>query len=244
MRNRGQSEVVGFVLVFGIILLGITLATVTGQTGLDNAREYERTSNAERAFSVLADNVGDVTRRGSPSRTTEFKLANAKLSLGDPITVTVRGEHVSDSGENFTHTATIHPIVYSSESGTNIAYGSGATIRSEEEGSVVIGEPNFVITEDAVILPIVRTWSEDGRAVGGRSTIDVRTVYSGEELVSASNTPHVVTLNVTSPRADAWERYLDSESDTDCSRSDETVSCVVSTERVYVVTYRVDIRFG
>ena len=80
MLDRSQSDVLGFVFVFAIVVSTIGLVFATGFTGLQDARDFERVNNAERAFEVLRDNVGDMIYRGAPSRVTEIKLASASLA--------------------------------------------------------------------------------------------------------------------------------------------------------------------
>lgn len=241
MDNRGQSELVGFVLVFGLVLLTISLVTATGFVGLQNAQDHERTNNAERAFTVLADNVEDVTRHGAPSRATEIQLADAKLSTEETESITISGERVSNASENFTYTYTVHPVVYDSGTGTEIAYSSGAVVRRDAESAVMLREPNVVFTDDAVVVPIVRTYPEGSEAVGGSTTVRVRTRHADTELLRTKEAEYNVTVEVTSTRADAWERYFASDPATDCSRSGDTVSCDVTTDRVYVTVEHIGV---
>lgn len=239
MRDRGQSEVLGFVLVLGIMLLTISLVLTTGYVGLQNAQEHERTNNAERAFTILATNVDDVTRHGAPSRATEIKLSDARLATGDEIEMRVSGER--DSEEVFDETETVHPIVYESQSGAEIVYAGGAVFRQNDGSAVVTREPNFVREDDALIVPIVRTEPAGDESIGvsGHSTVLVRTERSSTDL--RYETVDEVTVEITSPRAEAWERYLEEELSTDCDTGTDTVRCTVSTERVYVSIDRIEV---
>lgn len=229
MRDRGQSELLGFAFIFGIVLLTITLVVTTGYVGLQNAQEHEQTNNAQLAFTVLADNLDDISRHGAPSRATELKLSDATLSTGDPVTITV-------SGDDFTYNETVHPIVYDSRSGTEIVYSNGALLRQDDESTVLTRDPNFVLTNDTVIIPIVDTYSDKDESIGvsGQSTVLVQTRHANSELHHETEGVDEITLEITSPRADAWEHYLSEEPATDCTRNDDTVSCTVTTERVYI----------
>ncbi|MDZ7702032.1 MAG: hypothetical protein U5J98_08165 [Halobacteriales archaeon] len=93
MRSRAQTETLGFVLVFALITASIGLVYATGFTGLDNAREFEQTNNAERAFEVFADNIEDIVEWNAPSRSTEIRLADATLTIAEPIEI-----HLNESG--------------------------------------------------------------------------------------------------------------------------------------------------
>ncbi|WP_096390421.1 DUF7289 family protein [Halopenitus persicus] len=240
-HNRGQSELLGFALIFGVVVLAIVLIGTTGFVGLDDARDFQRTTNAEQALTVLAENIDDVTRRGAPSRTTEIRLADASLSLGEPERITVT---VGDSTPENTTDVEMRPIVYDSGSGTTIAYTSGALIRQDGEHSVMIREPNVVLTDELVLLPVVATSPNDAGPVGGTSAVDVRTRSAGTEVVAADDGATTVDVEVTSPRVESWYRFLDGETDADCEAPvDETVTCTIETQRVYVTVEHVDVRF-
>ena len=79
-NHRAVSEIIGFVLVFSLILGTITIVYVGGLSGLDDARNAERVNNAERAFDVMANNFQQMGRGDAPNRATEIKLADAQLT--------------------------------------------------------------------------------------------------------------------------------------------------------------------
>ncbi|MFB6141609.1 MAG: hypothetical protein ABEJ26_14385 [Halosimplex sp.] len=234
MRDRGESEVVGFVLIFAMILTTITLLSATGYAGLDNARDFARTNNAERAMTTLAENADDVARRGIRSRTTELKLAGGTLAVGDPVEMTVSGERVANRSENFTATYALRPLVYELRSGTRLVYVDGAVIRQEERGAVMAREPDLLLSGDSAVIPVVRLSSSRPAGIGGSSTVLARFAHNGTATARAERGPHALTVNVTSPRSGAWQRYLSAFSATTCSRSDTTVSCTLVTDRVFV----------
>lgn len=234
MSERGQSEVLGFVAVFALIVITITLVSVTGFAGLENEQKFAQTNNAQRALTLLGDNVDDVTRDGAASRTTAVKLADATLSLEETTTVTVSGERTANASENFTQSYTLHPIIYDSGSESRIAYSASALIRESQEGEVVVRQPNFVLTEDTVVIPIVRTYPEGVKKIGSSTTVRVRTVARDRKVIRADRAEYEITLKITSPRTAAWQRSLESHSATNCSRSDNTVSCTITTKHVAV----------
>ena len=243
MGDRGQSEVVGFLLVFGIIMLLLGGMFSSGLLGIQSVRDFEETKNAEQAMTVLATNVDEVTQDGVPSRATEIKLASAKLAVEEPITVTIHGENVSDPDDTFTETVQSHPIVYDTMTGTRIVYSGGAVFHEDDTGVVTIRDPACVIAEDAGIFPVIRTYAADRSQVGGSSTTLVHVTRTGGELRKTTDSTYEITLNVTSPRAEAWERALDEQVGTDCSRTDDTVTCTTTVERAYVTVDEVAVRF-
>lgn len=244
--DRGQSELLGFLLIFTVVVLTIALVSATGFVGFNSAQDYQRTANAEGAFTVLANNVDDVVRAGAPSRTTEIRIADASLSLEEEttnISVTVDGEPLDLDGA-----AATGSIVYDSGTDTTITYRSGALIRQDDESSLLFREPDFVVTEEELILPVIRTSSETPSTIGGTSSVDVRT-RGGETDVVAENdsVDDNVTIELTTPHVDAWTRYFEQFEDggpvTNVTPDfdENRVEVEIETERLYVTVHWVDV---
>lgn len=238
MPNRGQTETLGFVLVFAIITASIGLVYASGFTGLNEVREFEQTNNAERAFEVLADNIEDITHRNAPSRSTEIKLANAELRIADAIELEIK-----DPDSDFNNSYSIQPIIYDADTGTEIVYSQGAVIRSQDDGGVVVTEGTFVLGENRTLVPVIQTRLQGDSGVSGSTTVLVRADLSQTRLVYANDTPsNTVWVNVTSPRANLWFAHLNEKyPDADCSLAGDTASCSVETDRVYVTLIQIDL---
>jgi hypothetical protein len=243
-RDRGQSEALGFLLIFGVVVLTIALVGTAGFAGLDDVQDFQRTSNAEQAFRVLADNVDDVVGDGAPGRSTEVRLSGASLSLATTeTTVTV----TDDDGSANTTTVEPHRVVYGSGTGTTITYRSGAVVRADDGSPVLLRDPGFVVTDEVVILPLVDASPAGANRVGGTTAVTVRTRDAGAEVLAADDSVDSVTLNVSSPHAEAWERYFERYADggpvTGVARNGDSVEVTIDTERAYVTVHRIDVRF-
>lgn len=234
---RAQSETIGFVLVFGLVVASIGIVFTAGFSGLQDVRDEERVSNAERAFEILGNNMGDMTQRGAPSRAAEVKLADARLHVDDAIEVRV---HVPDGG--FDTNYSIRPIVYDANTGATIVYEQGAVIRSDVGGSVVQHESVLLLNGSRTIIPVVQTRLDGTGGVSGSGTVLVRTVRAQTAIEYTNGSTNEVWVNVTSPRAESWQQYLDDKSDVTCEQvSDDTAPCRVTTERVTVTVVLIDV---
>lgn len=238
--DRGQSELVGFALVLGVVILTVLALLSVGSAGLQNAKDYQRSTNAEQAFGTLAGNIHDVTRDGAPRRSTEIRVADATLSTGTNETISVRAEPVS-GGETQSFEINTSPITYDSGAGAQITYSSGMVTRHDDGSGTIVRHPDFVLTEEAVILPIVRTYSEDPITVGGSPTVDLLTTREGIDRRVVSAGAHSVTIEVTSSQADLWFRTLDEPDGTSCALSGDEVSCDIETDRVSITAYSVSL---
>jgi hypothetical protein len=239
------SETVGFVLVFSLVLLTVGTVLVVGYGGLQDVRDAERVNNAQRAFDVLANNVEDITARGAPSRGTEIRLAEASIGPGPPTILNVSG-YDGGSLAFSTGNDSLGSIQYGVED-TRIRYAAGAVTRVQSDGSVLLVEPNFVISEQRLILPVVELTVED-RQIAGSRTVLVRSERELRDVEVDRGELDRLELNVTTPATDAWQGYLEGEG-MDCTRPDgadgDRLSCETEDlDRVLVVRYTIDVTFG
>lgn len=242
--DRGQSELLGFLLVFAAVVLTISFVVVAGAAALEDAREFQRTTNAEGAFTALAENVDDVVGEGAPERSTEVRLDGALLRTQEAeLTVAFTNE----SGVSTTRTVDTEPVVYDSREGTTLTYHSGALFRREAGSAVMYRQPGFLLSSELVVLPVVDTTATANRTVAGSTPVGVRTRAAGTELVAVNESVTSLTVTVTGPNAGAWARYFESFEGsgpvTSVSRSGDTVEATVQTERLYVTVHRVDVTF-
>lgn len=238
MTDRAQSTTVGFVVIFGTVLVMVGLVSVSGFAALEDVRDEERVTNGVRSFEVLAANVDDVAGEGVPSRTTTVKLDGVSLSVGEDVTFEV---HVPADGVR--KTVETRPLVLDAKSGTRVVYANGAVIRADRDGQVMARPPRLLVTADYARLHVVRTRPVAATSVGGQTTASVRTTRNETTVAQTGTAGDTVYLNVTSPRHEAWGRYLDSRSQVSCTpAAGDTVSCVLTTDETTVAVTDVDVR--
>jgi len=239
--DRGLSEVLSYALIFSMIVVSIGIVTVGGLGALQDVRTNEHVSNAERAYDVLHDNLGDVYEEGAPSRATEISLGNAQLYLDDNVTLTVE----TSAG---TIERDIRPVVFRVADERRMVYAAGATLRTQRDGGVVVNEPPFLVTTEDVHLPIVQTVSPAITGVGS-GTVLVRG-QSGERTVEVAERAGGVDLEflrLDTPRAATWGRYFEAQPYcVGVSVSGTQVTCDVASsyedpDRLYVTVQQIDL---
>lgn len=219
MTDRGLSDVIGFVLVFSLVISTVAVVYVAGFSGLENARDAERIGNAERAFDVLADNMADMYRNDAPSRKTALNLAGSELYLDDPTTFTVTVEDIQDGGNTIVYQANSRPLVYDAAgANTEIVYEAGAVIRTDDRNGIMLSEPPVLVTDEQVVITYVvlsTTTDASSESVAGDSTVLVRAERQGRNVLvsddDSSSKEVTFTVETSDTRADIWEEYLETE---------------------------------
>ncbi|ELY87606.1 hypothetical protein C483_16943 [Natrialba hulunbeirensis JCM 10989] len=212
--NRGVSEVIAFVLVFGIILSSVALLSMTGFQAMENYQENEQLQNAERAMDALAENYNDVLQYSAiEERYAELSLREGTVSTGSSgtgLNITVGDTVVKedlDIGEENTDYINLGEFAYTTGSDT-IAYDGGAVVRESEYGSAVVRQPHLKCSDDRAIISLV-TVDADERSIqssdglGFTMAVENRT----SKLYPASGDD--VEIQVDSPTAEtAWEDHI------------------------------------
>ena len=149
-NHRAASEIIGFVLVFSLILGTITIVYIGGLSGLDDARNAERVNNAERAFDVMANNFQQMGRGDAPNRATEIKLADAQLSTSGNRQVSIKS-----SGMSTAAAASPVTIRYDAPGDTRIVYENGAVIRVDDGAAIMRREPDFLFSDGKAVVRFI-----------------------------------------------------------------------------------------
>jgi len=210
--KRAVSELVGFIFVFGIILVSVGLLTVTGFQALDDFQENERIANSERAMDALADNFNDVVRYdGITERFGELALREGTVTTsanGTNVTINDGNDPLDSTYENIS----LGEFRYDQGSDA-VVYDGGAVIREGETGSVVVREPMISCSGDTATVSLLKITNDEG-AIQTQDGLGF-TITENTETTNRT-VEHDVDLNVTADapdaRQDAWDE-LETECD-------------------------------
>jgi hypothetical protein len=242
--RRAVSNLVGFLLIFAIIITSVGAISTFGYDALLDLRESEQLNNADRAFEILKANFDEVARGDAPRRTGQIDLNDGSLRVRNDtiIDVTVNG-----TGE--TESLAVRTLQYRVDE-TTIAYQSGLTARRQDGGTALRKEPEFACTETAAVVSVVEL-TDPGRQVTtgtvgvigrlNRSTVLFPNNRTGSE---SNRDPHAdnVTISVDSPYAGGWEQFFQ-DSDNDWSKNGTNTYECTGVDRVVVRLTVVDVSF-
>lgn len=250
--ERALSETLGFLFVFALIVSMAAIVYATGFADLQHTRDFEHANNAERAFDVMGTNMEDIAQRGAPSRGTEVQLENAELYTADPAETNVTVADHDDPDSNDTISTSIEPIVYETEE-HRVVYSSGAIFRATGDSENMVREPAFSISDDRVLMPMLRTYTSGGGEVSvGSQAVLVRALSGHSDGIPtvihapADADSYDVHLTMETERAELWADYFEEEG-FDCSESDFDVDELDCTkediEHVQITNVRIQVVF-
>lgn len=240
--RRGVSDVLGFAVVFGVVVASIALVYTVGTAALADVRHAHAMDNTERAFDIVGENVADLHRNDAPGRATELQLAGGQLALSESTTITVTNT-TEIEGRPVSADAVSTPIEYTNrESG--LYYAGGAVIRTHRGTAVMVDEPPFEFGRERVVLTLVETIQAGGsESVGGTGSVHVSTQNEGSSIERIVDEEVTVEVAVTSPRYRAWARYFERQpGSVTVDEAANTVTYSVETDALYVRRIRVGVR--
>lgn len=192
MSERGISDLVGFTLMFSIIIMSVAIVTTAGVTQLSELSEREGINSAERGMEAFAGSADDLLRHGDFVRGATLSPSGGLVWLND----TSLGVRVVDNGTGnvppggFDQTgpdaievnATEHRFSRNPED-VSVVYESGTVLRSDGGGA--IARPQWECSDDTAVLTAVKLRPGEGLSIGsgfGSGTGDLEPT-AGDEVI-------------------------------------------------------------
>jgi len=221
--DRSVSEILGYIIVFGLVVTSVAFVLTFGISSLQDYRDVERVSNAERAFDVVADNMAAIYERNAPSRATEIDLGTSSIFYANQTEITI--EVVRPSGTT-TYSRELRPVEHRLSSGESVVYEAGAVIRDGRgDSGFMLRESPMLFTEDRVHVPIVQTTADSQRSVGSTTVLLRGTEGEREVLDSDYGSVTAVNIDIDSERSEQWANHLNQEDALSCSVNSGVAEC-------------------
>jgi flagellin-like protein len=232
--RRSQSEVIGVVIVLGMVLLGSMAVVVFGADAFSSAEDQLSDERAEKALTQLDSKAGLVALGQSDSQRVTFPSNADEHYYVDEDAGWLRATVVNMSGASFEAlNVTMGALVY--ENGqTKLAYQGGGVWRTNRDNNSMISPPEFHYRNGTLTLPAV-TIANDSQ-FGSTATVSQageETIFPLPSNVNKTNPldNHRVELTVSSEYYIGWGHYFEERTDGDVAydHEDETVTITLVT---------------
>ena len=213
MNKRGVSEVIGYLLTFGIVVAVVAVIYASGMPVVEETKDKSAFQSMETSFMTLQNNIKKVAFGQSPLRTMKFNLIKGSVgandNAGNSITVT------TDEG--------IYPFQFGNIEYTigtrKVVYELGAVIESTPGGSIIISDPPIFNSSGDVFISVMNV-SGGFSAGGGMAEMHIGGESGG--LYNVTRDTHVynssspvtnltISINSSPYTQAAWTRYLEEE---------------------------------
>ena len=214
--ERAVSEVIGYSLVFGIVVIAIGLIYVAGVPALQSSKDTTQFKSVEQGFLILRTDLLKVALDQSPVRTTKLGTAEGGSLSSDPSACKLSLKVFESGTECFNDTIELGNIEFASRIGS-VSCENGAVLTKYSSGSIMTSKPRMFNSTDQgnILFSLVKINDSFSSVGGGVARITISNPRFNESIFS---TPEVyrngtLKIKVDSEYADAWERFLEDEFD-------------------------------
>lgn len=214
INDHGVSETVGFIIIFGIVMMGIGLVTLYGYPALLQQQQASNIKNMEKTLIVLQTDLNSLTFKNVPYQETAIQVSGGTLSIQkDPPTLPYF--YIKIPGEE-NKIFSINKLRFISDDGsTIISLENGAVVKRYNaiEGSVMISKPRWFydsITK-TMVIPLITLNASTDMSQTGIGTVAMKLTDSQEYSYPISNelTTNISYYNkVEDDYYKAWEQYF------------------------------------
>jgi flagellin-like protein len=209
--ERGQSPVVGVVLLFGFVVVVGSVVMLLGSVAIGDLQTAVGVENAEHTMREVDSRLSQVVYSANDVQVLDFSGSG-----GRNITVT-SGSHMNITvNESAACRATIEmgAVVERTDDGRAVAYEGGGVWKQTDGGTVMVSPPDFQYQNGTINFPVV---SVSGGAAGRTDRLRVRknqtaSVQQSREISETfanCSPPGNVTIAVQSDYYRAWGRYFE-----------------------------------
>lgn len=225
-ESRGISEVISYMLLFGIILIVATTATTIGFGQISTQQQLEQVSAVENGFEILDRDIETIQRYGDPKKQTPLNIQTGSVGYASAQTNITIGER---DGGSFTESSTsisTTPIIYKTE-GREIVYEAGLVFNNDLNGNTLSRRStNAVIGSNRATVPLVVVNPKDtttGLSPSGVVVIESTHVSDIQTTQERTVNGDPLWIEIESQQAAGWVTQLEVEGFTNISRTGNTV---------------------
>lgn len=212
--GRGQTAVLGVVLLTGIVAIASLGIFVLGTEALGTTESQAEQERIEAAFVELSHEMATASANGDSVSSISFDAGGQGVSAsgtgGQGAVATSDAGTIRITADGLDETLTMGAIEYEADDGSIVAYQAGGVWRETGEQTRMISPPpvQYDADSETITLPVA-TVSGDRDLTTGEVTIahNRTTPFSHIDTVEMG----IVTIEIESEYCVGWEMYFESE---------------------------------
>ncbi len=248
MSSKGVSEIVGFALIFGIVIVAIAMVFSYAYTMVDESKEDVRFESMVQGFRKIQDAVESVVYGRSSKKEIRILLSGGEVHTIRDNGVTVKV--IINNSTVFQKSNIMGGLEYSYPDYTMSFENGGVWLKSRDR-TTMISQPRIFIYKKNVnnetIVFIALTSIYGSGSAGGEGMVTLVFDLNSAE-VNVFNQSGYIYMNISSGYVDAWKKYFDelrgysnnTVLQTDLTGSRLNVSMYFN--RLVLASYSIDVR--
>ncbi len=202
-RNAAVSETVGYILLFGVVVLSMGVIYAIGYPTLQSNIDTNIFESAEQNFIELQSSMERAAFDQTPVKVHKMKLQSSAISVSNESSMTIT------YGSNPPLLVPTGEIVFEKDN-KKLVYEMAGVIKSYPRKSMVmISEPPiYVNTINNVTVTTIGLISVNGdTSVSGKGMATLNLKHNSSSMDKTSS-PTNVTVHINSTHASKWQEYL------------------------------------
>jgi hypothetical protein len=247
--DKAVSEAIGFILILGLVLTGITLVTLYGYPVLVKEQSSTDVKNMERAMIVIQNDMKSLCFKNVP-----YKESTLQVSGGTLEVIGAKGEATPKfviSSDNIDPSIEFSPgaLIYRSDRSTEVITLENGAVMTRQEGaagSAMLAEPRWFCdvdpktNEKTFVIYLMNITTDEPMAKSGMTTVRMSLEKTNTQPYTlASDVKVTYTKDTDNDHSVAWKNYLTGSS-LDMSSSGDTYT-VSGVNKLVIKEYEIKI---
>ncbi len=208
-KDAGAAEIIGFIYIFGIVVISMSLIIVMGYPMLQSSMDESIFESTGQSFIILQTNMKMVAFDQVPVKTMNIQLQSSTISINNNSNITVEYSGTTNGelkGEG--------EIEYQ-KNNKFITYENGGVWKKYPSGKIMVSRPriysNTIEGQDITTIGIVSIiTTNETSSMGGRGIATLDMQHNSSEPTLIISNPVTVTIKINSTYAQEWGGYLES----------------------------------
>jgi hypothetical protein len=211
-NDRGVSEAIGFMLIFGIVITGIGLVTLYGYPLLLQQQVSADEKIMEKNMIVLQNDIKSLAYKTVPFKETSLKIGGGSLTVYNSSNDLPKFTIKDAAGNLYADSFHAGELRYESVSAqTDISLQNGAVVMRPRigQGSTMLADPRWFYDEktQTLVINLINITSTDLMAKEGIGTVQMALGETNYTYISPVSGNQVI-VKYEGDYSVAWEHYF------------------------------------
>jgi hypothetical protein len=233
-NEEAVSEVIGFIFIFGIVILSMSTIYVLGFPALQKSMDDTVFESTEQNFIVLQSYMKMVGFDQVPMQSLKIRLQGATLSVTQKSNLTIEYD-------DKTLTYVTGEIEYT-KNDNYLTYENGGVWKRYPEGSLMVSTPRIYTGKiNGINITTIGVVLAQGESFQSGSGISILKMEHNNSIII--NPPNLVnvTLIINSTYASDWRKFLESIEFTTTNYTDSSLTVMRNNTMLVVGKHQVDV---
>ncbi|MFW6185755.1 MAG: DUF7289 family protein [Halobacteriota archaeon] len=216
--DRGVSNQVGLILIFGLVIIAMGMIYSGTKPIVEGAVNSNHEMEMEQAFDLLYTNLKKVTFEGVPVRVTEMRTYQGSITVSNSSYI------IFDNS-----TIKLGRVTYE-QGDREIIVEDGGVFEKYETAILVNKEPAMLTSGNTTVLPIISLQDADSTSsTSGKGVLRIRLTKLGSGTFEASNK----TITINSSLNDKWTEILENNNFS-VTENGDTIRATCNSEKLLI----------